>query len=122
MENMKLPIALVVAMVAQISAGVWWVSQQAATITSLEATVSEMSSKMAIEENVNLRRDVDEHHNEIEELWEETEYLWEMEQSLNMILQQQIEIKGRISVIEHELKYIDRDHSNMLDMKGGMGQ
>jgi len=120
MENMKLPIALVVAMVAQISAGVWWVSQQAATITSLEATVSEMSSKMAIEENVNLRRDVDEHHNEIDELWEETEYLWEMEQSLNMILQQQIEIKGRISVLEHELNYINRDHNNMLDMKGGM--
>jgi cell division protein FtsB len=122
MENMKLPIALVVAMIAQISAGVWWVSQQAATITSLEATVAEMSSKMAIEENVNLRRDVDEHHNDIEELWEETEYLWEMEQSLNMILQQQIEIKGRISVLENELKYIDRDHNTMLDSKGGMNK
>ena len=115
MENMKLPIALVVAMVAQISAGVWWVSQQAATITSLEATVAEMSSKMAIEENVNLRRDVNEHHNDIEELWEETEYLWEMEQSLNMILQQQIEMKGRISVLENQLEYVDRDHMKMMD-------
>ena len=114
MENLKLPIVLVVAMVAQISAGVWWVSQQAATITSLEATVAEMSSKMAIEENVNLRRDVDEHHNDIEELWEETEYLWEMEQSLNMILQQQIEIKGRISVLENQLEYVDRDHMKMM--------
>ena len=114
MENLKLPIVLVVAMVAQISAGVWWVSQQAATITSLEATVAEMSSKMAIEENVNLRRDVDEHHNDIEELWEEIEYLWEMEQSLNMILQQQIEIKGRISVLENQLEYVDRDHMKMM--------
>ena len=35
MDNLKLPIALVVAMVLQISGGVWWVSQQAATITSL---------------------------------------------------------------------------------------
>ena len=115
MENMKLPIALVVAMVAQISAGVWWVSQQAATITSLEATVAEMSSKMAIEENVNLRRDVDEHHNEIEELWEEAEMLWEMESSFQTMLQEQITIKARISIIENQLEYVDRDHMKMMD-------
>jgi predicted nuclease with TOPRIM domain len=115
MENMKLPIALVVAMVAQISAGVWWVSQQAATITSLEATVTEMSSKMAIEENVNLRRDVDEHDNEIEELWEETEMLWEMESSFQTMLQEQIKIKARISIIENQLEYVDRDHMKMMD-------
>ena len=34
-SNMKLPIALVVAMGAQLAGGVWWVSQQAATIASL---------------------------------------------------------------------------------------
>ena len=58
MENLKVPIALVVAMVLQISGGVWWVSQQAATITNLEETVSQLGSKMAIEDNVNLKRDV----------------------------------------------------------------
>ena len=116
MENMKLPIALVVAMVAQISAGVWWVSQQAAVISNLETTVTEMSSKMAIEENVNLRRDVDENVNEIDELWQETVMLWEMETSFRQMLQDQIELKGRIALIEKELHYVDRDHMQMMDM------
>jgi len=36
MENVKLPLALVAAMAVQLAAGVWWVSQQAATIAGLE--------------------------------------------------------------------------------------
>ena len=58
MENLKLPVALVAAMAVQLAAGVWWVSQQAATISNLEETVSQIGSKMAIEDNVNLKRDV----------------------------------------------------------------
>ena len=115
MENLKLPVVLVAAMIAQISAGVWWVSQQAATISNLESTVTEMSSKMAIEENVNLRRDVDENADGVEELWEETVMLWEMEASFQQILRDQIQLKGRISVIEKELEYVDRDHMDMMD-------
>lgn len=114
MENLKLPVVLVAAMIAQISAGVWWVSQQAATISDLESTVTEMSSKMAIEENVNLRRDVDENADGVEELWEETEMLWDMEASFQQILRDQIQLKGRISVIEKELEYVDRDHMDMM--------
>ena len=114
MENLKLPVVLVAAMIAQISAGVWWVSQQAATISDLESTVTEMSSKMAIEENVNLRRDVDENADDLEELWEETVMLWEMEASFQQILRDQIQLKGRISVIEKELEYVDRDHMDMM--------
>ena len=81
-SNMKLPIALVVAMGAQLAGGVWWVSQQAATISSLEETVSQLGSRMAIEDNINLKRDVQENMDyndgafaEIDELWEETESL-----------------------------------------------
>lgn len=114
MENLKLPVVLVAAMIAQISAGVWWVSQQAATISDLESTVTEMSSKMAIEENINLRRDVEENADDLEELWEETVMLWEMEASFQQILRDQIQLKGRISVIEKELEYVDRDHMDMM--------
>jgi len=117
MENMKLPIALVIAMVLQISGGVWWVSQQAATIQSLEATVSEMSSRMAIEDAVNLRRDVTEHRTNIDELWEETEYLWESMDSFDLMLREQIKIKARISVIEKQLEFVDRDHMKMMENK-----
>ena len=114
MENLKLPIVLVVAMVAQISAGVWWVSQQASTISNLESTVAEMSSKMAIEENINLRRDVEQNADEVEELWEEIEMLWEMEASFQQIIRDQIELKGRMAIIENDLEYVDRDHMDMM--------
>ena len=103
MDNMKLPLAIVVAMVLQISGGVWWVSQQASTIASLEKTGSEMSSRMAIEENVNIKRDV-------EQLKKEVDGLWEMENSVSMIMTEQIRVKGRISVLEKELQFITRDH------------
>lgn len=106
MEKMKLPLALVVAMVLQISGGVWWVSQQASTIASLEKDVSEMSSRMAIEENVNLKRDV-------EQLKKEADGLWEMENSVSMIMTEQIRIKGRISVLEKELQFMERDHDRI---------
>ena len=106
MEKMKLPLALVVAMLLQISGGVWWVSQQASTIASLEKDVSEMSSRMAIEENVNLKRDV-------EQLKKEVDGLWEMENSVSMIMTEQIRIKGRISVLEKELQFIERDHDRI---------
>ena len=36
MDNLKLPVALVAAMGVQLAGGVWWVSQQASTIASLE--------------------------------------------------------------------------------------
>jgi len=106
MEQLKLPIALVVAMVLQISGGVWWVSQQAQTIANLEATVSEMSSRMAIEENVNMKRDV-------EQLKKEVENIWEMENSVSMMVTEQIRVKARISVLEKELQFFERDHNRL---------
>ena len=41
MSDLKLPLALVIAMVAQIVAGVWWVSKQAHRIEHLETQVAE---------------------------------------------------------------------------------
>ena len=66
MENLKLPIALVAAMGAQLAGGVWYMSQQAATISSLDETVSQLGSRMAIEDNINLKRDVQSNTGEIE--------------------------------------------------------
>ena len=59
MENVKLPVALAAAMATQLAAGVWWVSQQSSTISILEETVSQLGSRMAIEDNINLKRDVE---------------------------------------------------------------
>jgi len=41
MADLKVPLALVIAMVAQIVAGVWWVSKQAHRIEHLEKQVAD---------------------------------------------------------------------------------
>ena len=118
MENLKLPIALVMAMAAQLAAGVWWVSQQAATISSLEETVSQLGSRMAIEDNVNLRRDVQDNAIEIEYAFEELEELWDELSAMTAAINEINKIKQRVAIIENDLKYIGSDHNTMFDMKG----
>ena|SRR5210317_817990 len=58
--NMKFGIGVVVAIVLQVSAFVWWTAQQAQTIETLKSEVSELTSKMAVEDEVNMMRDIQE--------------------------------------------------------------
>ena len=117
MENVKLPIALVAAMAVQLAGGVWWVSQQASTIASLEETVSQLGSRMAIEDNINLRRDVEENLSDIEELYDEIEDLWDEEENSAKAIAAISKLQQRIALLENDLKYINRDHNSMIDMK-----
>ena len=112
MGEFKLPIALVLAMSAQLAGGVWWVSQQAATISSLEETVSQLGSKMAIEENVNLKRDVSELIEAVDYIWAEIDEVWDDTEGLAMSIMDINGIKQRLTAIETELKYIVRDHTD----------
>jgi len=48
MSDLKLPVALVLAMAAQLVAGVWWVSKQAHTIQDLELQVKTMQEEIEI--------------------------------------------------------------------------
>lgn len=120
MENLKVPIALVAAMAVQLAGGVWWVSQQAATIASLEETVSQIGSKMAIEDNVNLKRDVKDNAMEIKYLWDELDELWEDHDNLARTIGAITALQQRVALLENELKYINRDHEGMFDMKESM--
>jgi hypothetical protein len=115
MENLKLPIALVMAMAVQLAGGVWWVSQQAATISSLEETVSQLGSRMAIEDNINLRRDVEENLSDIEELYDEIEDLWDEEENSAKAIGAISKLQQRIALLENDLKYINRDHDNVIN-------
>jgi DNA repair exonuclease SbcCD ATPase subunit len=117
MDNIKLPIALVLAMAVQLSGGVWWVSQQSATISNLEETVSQLGSRMAIEDNVNLKRDVLDNSMELDHIWDDLEEIWDELASMAMTINEINKIKQRVSLIENDLKYIGRDH---IDMKGGI--
>jgi hypothetical protein len=112
-ENVKLPIALVAAMAAQLAGGVWWVSQQASTISSLEETVSQLGSRMAIEDNINLKRDVESNGVEIQYVWGDIEELWDELASMTLAIGEINKLKQRIAVMESELRYINRDHRDM---------
>jgi hypothetical protein len=115
MDNLKLPIALVMAMAAQLAGGVWWVSQQAATIASLEESVQQFASKMAVEDNVNLKRDVEENADYIDGAFAEIDELWEETEGLSMSIMRIVDLQQRVALLEKTLEFIDRDHNSLLD-------
>ena len=115
MDNLKLPVALVLAMAVQLAGGVWWVSQQAATIADLEETVSQLGSKMAIEDNVNLKRDVVDNSKELEYVWDDMDELWEEVNSMSMSIMRIVDLQQRVALLEKTLEFIDRDHNSLLD-------
>ena len=120
MENIKLPIALVLAMAVQLAGGVWWVSQQSATITSLEETVSQLGSRMAIEDNINLKRDVTDNAKEIGYVWDDVDELWQELNNLASTIKSITVLQQRLAIIENDLKYINRDHNQRLMNNDGM--
>jgi len=124
MDNLKLPIALVLAMAVQLAGGVWWVSQQAATIASLEESVQQFASKMAVEDNVNLKRDVQDNadyiagaFDEIDELWEETEELWDEAAVMAGHMTSIMQLQQRVAVLENSLKFLNRIDTPKADMR-----
>lgn len=115
MDNLRLPIALVLAMAVQLAGGVWWVSQQAATIASLEEAVEQFASKMAVEDSVNLKRDVQDNadyiagaYDEIDELWEETEELWDEAASMASHMTSIMKLQQRVALLENSLSFLNR--------------
>jgi len=126
MENMKIPLALVAAMAAQLAAGVWWVSQQALIISDLEGTVAQMSSRMAIEDQVNLKRDVQsnaEHINamqqsfkrELDDVWQDLDEVWDEINAMAGHMTSIMKLQQRVAVLENTLRL-----TTQLDGKDGM--
>ena len=126
---MKLPLALVMAMAVQLAGGVWWVSQQAATITSLEDTVSQLGSRMAIEDTVNTKRDVEENKKNINDLadivsdteadlYEETDEIWEEIDSISLSIMRIVDLQQRVALLERTIEFLNRDHKDMFDPRG----
>lgn len=65
--NMKFGIGVVIAIVLQVSAFVWWTAQQAQIIQQLNEQVTELTSRMAVEESVNMMRDLKDMKKELDE-------------------------------------------------------
>ena len=55
---MKFSIGVLVAIVLQVSAFVWWTAQQAQTIETLKSEVSELTAKSKVANEINIQRDI----------------------------------------------------------------
>jgi len=113
MEKINLPIALVIALAAQLAGGVWWVSQQASTITGLEDTVSQLGSRMAIEDNINLKRDVQSNKDDLIDVHDTAEDLYEELENLTRNLMVVTELQRRVAVLEATQAFFKADHASM---------
>ena len=118
MENMKLPLALVMAMAVQLAGGVWWVSQQASTISSLEEQVSEFASRVAVEDSINLKRDVEENADYIDGAFEEINEIWDELDSQSMSIMRIVDLQQRVALLERTIEFISRDHDGLFDPRG----
>ena len=95
-------------MVIQLAGGIWWVSQQATTISGLEETVNTLGSRMALEDTINTKRDVKENQNELTRVQEDLDEVWDDMSAMTKAISEINDIKQRIAIIENELKYIAR--------------
>jgi uncharacterized membrane-anchored protein YhcB (DUF1043 family) len=70
--NNKFSIGVVIAIVLQVSAFVWWTAQQAQTITQLESEMAELTARTEVEKEVTLINDVAQLKKDIQELSDKT--------------------------------------------------
>ena len=126
MDSMKLPIALVAAMAVQLAGAVWWVSQQAATISNLQDRVSVLNAENKASDKVNMQRDILANSEKIEdiidyiveleeegeetasEVWDDIELIWEDLDGMTSSLMEIVKVQGRIKTLENTLEYLTR--------------
>jgi len=70
--NNKFSIGVVIAIVLQVSAFVWWTAQQAQTIDTLKNEVRELTAKAEIEKQVQLASEVKQLRKDLDDLKEKT--------------------------------------------------
>ena len=100
--NNKFSIGVVIAIVLQVSAFVWWTAQQAQTISQLETHVAELTARTAVEKEVTLINDVKQLRKDVDDLKEKT-------------LEGILEIDNmRISEDNRLAEYIDRRLSDLI--------
>jgi len=100
--NNKFSIGVVIAIVLQVSAFVWWTAQQAQTISQLESEMAELTARTAVEKEVTLINDVKQLRKDLDDLKAKT-------------LEGILEIDNmRISEDNRLGEYIDRRLSDLI--------
>jgi hypothetical protein len=70
---------------------------------------------MAVEDNVNLKRDVQENMDYIDGAFAEIEELWEETESLTKTIGAITTLQQRLALLENTMKFMNRDHMDMMD-------
>jgi tetrahydromethanopterin S-methyltransferase subunit G len=55
---------------------------------------------------------------ELDHIWDELEDIWDELASMAMTINEINKIKQRVSLIENDLKYINRDHNTVMQPMG----
>ncbi len=127
MENMRLPIALVGVLAMQLAGGVWWVSQQAATIEALTEDIAVLTASNSAADRTNLIRDVEQNSENIEEitdilveiyedmededssLYAEIDQIHEDVGSMASHMMAIVKLQARVSVLENTVEFTRKD-------------
>lgn len=127
MENMRLPIALVGVLAMQLAGGVWWVSQQAATIEALTEDIAVLTASNNAADRTNLIRDVEQNSENIEEItdilveiyedmesgdksiWSEIDQIHEDVGGMASHMMAIVKLQSRIAILENTVKFTRKD-------------
>ena len=104
--DIKFTIGAVITVCLQMFAAVWYIAQTDAVIEDLNVTVAEMSSTMAIENNVNLKRDVEKNSESVTSLNAD---LTAMSIHVSKGIGDYQDIARRLSIMEVEYKYMQKE-------------
>ena len=80
-----------------------------------EGDIGAKAQRHPPKDNINLRRDVEENLSDIEELYDEIEDLWDEEENSAKAIGAISKLQQRIALLENDLKYINRDHDNVIN-------
>ena len=119
--DIKFTVGAIITVCLQMFAAVWYIAQTDAVIEDLNVTVAEMSSTMAIENNVNLKRDVEKNSESVAGLHTD---LSSMSTHVTKGIGDYQDIARRLSIMEVEYKYMQKElnshnHRRVKQNKGG---
>jgi hypothetical protein len=119
LTQLKLPIAVVIAIIAQSGAGIWYFAQQSATIATMEHTIAQLEHNSAqviasiegeTRDWVNLQRDVKDNTLFINDIRDDVD----REDLMLRMIREDVESNiQRITALEIQVQYLDRDHGQI---------
>ena len=107
-SKLRLPIALVVAIIMQSSAAIWFFAQQSQTVQSLKSSLGDLTDRMSVERYVNLERDVLDNTSAIVNSVDEVD---ELSARLIQVINEVDAIDRRVSSVEIQIRYIGNPYT-----------